>query len=167
MKETLEYKILKHLKDNDNGEYIDLSGFTTDLKLLRIKLSSLSKKPEKYISFNGGPDFRFENGNNLKRECTLAKIEFNGIKYLNEIETKNKNITNNFNNSTISQLNQESDFSNSPTNINPTATQEKKSLIVKFWKLITENKLISGIILVIITEEITIGKIWKIISDLF
>ena len=167
MKDTLEYKILKHLKENDNGEYIDMSEFISDLKLLRIKLSSLSKKPEKYISFDGGTDIRFGDGDNFKRECTLAKIEFSGIKYLNEIENENKNITNNFNNSTISQLNQESNFSNSPTNINPTATQEKKSLIVKFWKLITENKLISGIILVIITEEITIGKIWKLISDLF
>lgn len=167
MKYTLEYKILKHLKENDNGEYIDMSEFISDLKLLRIKLYSLSKKPEEYISFDGGTDIRFGDGANFKRECTLAKIEFSGIKYLNEIENGNKNITNNFNNSTISQLNQESNFSNSPTNINTTAKQEKKSLILKFWKLITENKLISGIILVIITEETTIGKIWKFISDLF
>ncbi|MDN3666642.1 hypothetical protein ACFFU1_09635 [Algibacter miyuki] len=95
MKDTLEYKILKHLKDNDNGEYIDLSEFISDLKLLRIKLSSLSKKPEKYITFNGGTDIRFGDGNNFKRECTLAKIEFSGIKHLNEIENGNKSITNN------------------------------------------------------------------------
>lgn len=78
MKDTLEYKILKHLKDN--GEYIDLSEFISHLKLF-----SLSKKPKKHITFDGGTNIRFGNGNNFKRECTLAKIEFSGIKYLNEI----------------------------------------------------------------------------------
>ncbi len=165
IKSSLEYKILKHLKVNDNGEYIDVSELSDDKKLLRTKLNGISK--EKLISYSGGIDMRFGDGDNIKVDHIKAKIEFKGIEYLNKLETENKNITNNFNNSTISQLNQESNFSNSPTNINPTATQEKKSLIVKFWKLITENKLISGIILVIITEEITIGKIWKLIIDLF
>lgn len=66
-----------------------MSEFISDLKLLRIKLSSLS---EKYISFDGGTDGRLGNVTNFKRECTLAKIKFNGIKSLNEIENGNKSI---------------------------------------------------------------------------
>jgi hypothetical protein len=160
MKGTLEYKILKYLKENDNGEYLDMSEFISDLKLLRIKLSSLAKKPEKYISFDGGTDVRFGNGNNFKRECTLAKIEFNGIKYLGEIEKKEKTIVN------IESFiggdnygNQSSNFSNSPQTININANikpTEKNSLITKFWKLISESKLISGILTVIILYLIAV-----------
>jgi hypothetical protein len=165
MKNTLEYKILKYLSENDNGEYVDVSNLSDDKKLLKTKLNGLSK--EKLISYSSGIDLRFGNGDNIKVDEIRAKIEFKGTEYLNKLGSENKNITNTFNNSTINQLNQESNFSNSPTNINETATQEKNSFIVKFWKLITENKLISGLILVIITEEVTIGKIWELISDLF
>lgn len=165
MKNTLEYKILKYLSENDNGEYIDVSDFSNETKLLKTKLNGLSK--EKLISYSGGIDMRFGDGENIKIDHIKAKIEFKGIEYLNKLETENKNITNTFNNSTISQLNQEANFSNSQTIINPITLEEKKSLILKFWKLISENKLVSGIILIIITEEITFGKILKLISILF
>jgi preprotein translocase subunit Sss1 len=95
MKETLEYKILKHLKENDNGEYVDMSKFTGDLKLLKIKLNSLSKKPEKYISSDLGSSIWFGDGDKIERNCILAKIEFKGIKYLNELENTEKSIVNN------------------------------------------------------------------------
>lgn len=92
MKDTLEYKILKYLKENDNGDFIDMIGFIDDRELLDVKLRSLSKYPDKYISVRlpffivggGLPDFIDDK---LK-----AKIEFKGIKFLDEIE--NKNITN-------------------------------------------------------------------------
>ncbi|GAA4897814.1 hypothetical protein GCM10023311_23240 [Flaviramulus aquimarinus] len=160
MKDTLEYKILKHLKDNDNGEYIDLSEFISDLKLLRIKLSSLSKKPEKYISFNSGTDIRFGDGDNFKRECTLAKIEFSGIKYMNEIENGNKVITNN------GVLIQDSVLRKSPiknkVNAEPNNKPEQKSFVKKIF---SSGWTLAFVMLII--EEITLGKIWKFISDLF
>lgn len=95
MKDTLEYKILKHLKENDNGDFIDIRDFIDDRKLLESKLRSLSKEPGKYISAiftffiigGGQPDFIDDQ---LK-----AKIEFKGLKFLDEIEKENKNITNN------------------------------------------------------------------------
>jgi hypothetical protein len=164
MKDTLEYKILKHLKDNDNGEYIDLSEFISDLKLLRIKLSSLSKKPEKYISFDGGTDIRFGDGDNFKRECTLAKIEFSGIKYMNEIENGNKTITNN------GILIQDSFLDKSPikqkTNPAPNNNPEKKSL----FKRIYSDPWIVGISLLIIAALLNAERIknWidKIIENI-
>jgi hypothetical protein len=141
MKETLEYKILKHLKENDDGEYVDMSKFTDDLKLLRIKLNSLSKKPEKYISSDLGSSIRFGDGDKIERNCILAKIEFNGIKYLNEIE----------NQSLIFSINQETNKYN---------TNKYKPWYIKLpinlWKLISENKLISfitGIILLYLFKK--------------
>ena len=108
---------------------------------------------------------------NVSKIKELTKlIELNSlddfVKWLDNQNT-DSSITYNFHNSTVNQLNQESNFSNSPTTINPIPNKKKKSFIEKLLKLITENKLISGIILVIITEEITIGKIYKFILSLF
>ena len=50
MKKSLEYKILKHSRDNDNGDFIDLRGFIDDRNKLESKLRSLDKEPEKYIT---------------------------------------------------------------------------------------------------------------------
>jgi hypothetical protein len=135
IKSSLEYKILKHLEENDNGEYIDMSEFNSDLKLLTYKLSSLAKKPEKYISIDLGTSFRFENGSKFERDCILAKIEFNGIKYLNEID----------NQSLVFSINQETNKNN---------TNKYKPWYIKLpmnlWKLISENKLISFLVGLII-----------------
>ena len=49
--------------------------------------------------------------------------------------------------------NQSSSFSNSPqtTNINANnKPTEKKNLIIRFWKLISENKLVAGILILVI-----------------
>jgi hypothetical protein len=86
MKDTLEYKILKHLKDNDNGDFVVMKGFIEDENKLTNKLLSLSKKPEHYISFSS-PVTIF--GGNSPAETfgeISAKIEFNGIKYLDNLE---------------------------------------------------------------------------------
>ncbi len=66
---------------------------------------------------------------------------------------KSSNIVNDFSGSTIGQLNQSSTFSNSPETTNIKANSSKplsKNVIVKFWKLISENKLISGLLLIVI-----------------
>jgi hypothetical protein len=85
MKDTLEYRILKHLKDNDNGTFIEMEGFIEDEVHLMNKLASLSKKPEKYISITT-PVTLFGGGSPSKTFGTIsAKIEFNGIKYLESL----------------------------------------------------------------------------------
>tara|TARA_R110001592_G_scaffold301634_2_gene573045 strand:- start:5369 stop:5845 length:477 start_codon:yes stop_codon:yes gene_type:complete len=157
MKDTLEYKILKHLKDNDNGEYVDMSKFTGDLKLLRIKLNSLSKKPEKYISSDLGSSIWFGDGDKIERNCILAKIEFNGIKYLSEIEKES--IINN------GVFIQDSSFKNSPiknkVNAEPNNKPEQKSLVKKIFSS-SWTLLFAGILI----EELTLGKIWEYICSL-
>lgn len=62
-------------------------------------------------------------------------------------------INNDFSNSTIGQVNQSSNFSNSPQTNNITANNKaalKTKSIIKFWKLISENKLISSVMVLII-----------------
>lgn len=72
---------------------------------------------EQLIEIHLGLEIRFGNGNNIKNNCVKAKIKFKAIEYFNKIETENKNIINNFNNSTIGQFNQDSEFLESPINI--------------------------------------------------
>lgn len=86
-------------------------------------------------------------------------------KYITNESDSSLSITNNFYQSNINQLNQDSNIENSTNAINPTETEKKESLLLRFWKLISENKLISGIILVLITEELTLGKVWKTICS--
>ncbi len=139
MKDTLEYKILKYLSENDNGQYIDVSGLHLDKILLRSKLNGLSK--EKLILYSPPIEIRFGDGDNFKSENTKAKIEFKGIEYLNKLENENKNITNNFNSSTIGQFNQSNDLSVLKTEIKQTIQPNAKekqqnaitSFVEKFW----------------------------------
>ena len=85
MKKSLEYKILKHLRDNDNGDFIDLRGFIDDRNKLESKLRSLAKEPEEYITARF-PFFTFNAYSSDFTDDTLeAKIEFNGIKYLESL----------------------------------------------------------------------------------
>ena len=86
MKDTLEYKILKHLKENDNGEFINMIGFIQDEKFLLSKLVSLSTKSDKYISFNGPVSIWGSSGPVVTSKTLQAKIEFSGIKHLEYIE---------------------------------------------------------------------------------
>lgn len=168
MKDTLEYKILRHLKDNDNGDFIVMKGFIEDEVKLTNKLLSLSKTPEKYISFSG-PVTIFGGSSPPKTFGTIAaKIEFNGIKYLNEIEKEDKIKT--INNSGVyieandnkgTQSFDDIETKNK-VNTNPKIKPEQKSLVKKIfsnpWTL-----LFVGILI----EELTLGKIWEYIFGLF
>jgi hypothetical protein len=133
MKETLEYKILKYLSDNDNGEYIDVSELSYDKKLLRNKLRDLSK--DQLIKYSGGIDMRFGDGDGIKIDHIKAKIEFKGKQELSNIE----------NQSLVFSINQETNKYN--------ANKYKpwyKKFPKKLWKLISENKLISGLLIILI-----------------
>ena len=148
MENTLEYKILKYLKDNENGKPISLDNFHKNESLLKSKISELVKL--KHITKVA----ELSLGTELSVKGLRCKITPNGIKYLNEIESKNKttiNIENFIGRDNYG--NQSSNFSNSPQTINNNANSkpaEKKNLIIRFWKLISENKLIAGILILVI-----------------
>ncbi|MFV7236011.1 hypothetical protein [Flavobacterium sp. ZB4R12] len=107
MTETLEYKILKYLSENDNGQYVDVSFIENNLKLLKSKLSELVKA--KYIKKTATPVIR---ESYFSSKDPVYKIQIAGRKYLAEIEPKKQNkdqLKYDFSNSTIGQVNQ-SDF---------------------------------------------------------
>ena len=78
-------------------------------------------------------------------------------------------INNSFSNSTIGTVIQESDLYNSPitneVNPEPNIKPDKKSSVKKILDSLTNNKLVI-LIISLVVEEITFGKIWKFISDL-
>lgn len=73
MKETLEYKILRHLLNNGFEEHTVVSGLSKNKSALKDELSLLLK--EKYIKCTVIDD-----------ENIIARIESKGAKYLKEIE---------------------------------------------------------------------------------
>lgn len=160
MTETLEYKILKHLSENDNGNYIDISFLSENKKLLLEK--SVELKKVGHLTFY--PTTRI--GHSIRVQVPNCKIKLGGIKFLSEIDLKHNNVTNTFNNSTIGQFNQDSEFFKSPNSIKtkaaPSIIPETKSLVQKIfsnpWILTFAG---------IAVEEITLGKIYKYIISLF
>lgn len=67
-------------------------------------------------------------------------------------------------------ISQDSDFSNSPikikTTAQPTNKPDKKSFGLKTWELISNNKLITGIIFLIL-EEFTLGGVINLFKIIF
>lgn len=134
MKNSLEYKILKYLKEKDNGNFIDMRNFIKDRKLLESKLHSLSKEPEKYISTQF-PLLIFNAYSSNTDDTLKAKIEFKGIKLLSEIENQDFFL--------------ESPFINK-TNVAPNIKPETKSLFKKIysspWVLLIAGCVITAIL---------------------
>lgn len=159
MTETLEYKILKHLSENDNGNYIDISFLSENKNLMLEKVRQLKKL--EYLTFYPTTSL----ASSIPSPTPKCKIQLAGKMFLSEIELKNNSVTNHFNNSNIGQFNQDSEFFESPNSIKtkaePSKSPEIKSSLKKFfsnsWVL-----LISGITI----EEITLGKIYKFIVSL-
>ena len=143
MKDNLQYKILKYLSENDNGDFIDVYSVESDKKIIHSELRTLNKKM--FIDIR-----KISNGTITTK--ILAKINIVGIAFLKKLNSEN--ITNNFNGATIGIVNHESNFSNSPitnnTTQNPKSELKTNSITLKFWKLISENKLISSLILAVI-----------------
>lgn len=95
----------------------------------------------------------------LSQNGLLAKEKGGYFQYVEfiknkELNSNNKSTIYNINESVIGQLNHESNFSKSPmrnnTTQNPKSELKTNLPILKFWKLISENKLISSLILVLI-----------------
>ena len=153
MKNTIEYKILKHLKENDFGEYVDISMLFENKKLLKSKLIEL--RGSKLIKTNFG-EYHI---NGISTPCNfLVKITVNGNEYLNEIEKESI-----INNGIIIQ---DSSFKNSPiknkVNAEPNNKPAQKSFVKKFFS----NPYVIGSVLIVI-EEIKFGFIMDFIVNWF
>ena len=162
IKSSLEYKILKHLKDNENGRPISLDNFHKNENLLRSKISELVKL--KYITKVA--ELSLETDFSVK--SLRCEIRIDGIKYLNEIESENKSITNNgiyieANDNKGTQSFEKIEVKKNNTkhktysNKNHSIWQMIKSFAVKFWWQIL-IPLIIGVVLILIQKgEIAIG----------
>jgi hypothetical protein len=148
MKDTIEYKILKYLSENENGYPVDVSGLETNEILLKRKLIGLRK--EKLIKYGSGIYLNSSSGTESKINFIRAEIEIKGKEYLNNMELNNGSITNNFNNSTIGQLNQDSEFFESPNRIKTTATKSNNPAIKSRLYRILLNPWFIGISLTLI-----------------
>jgi hypothetical protein len=133
MKVDIEHKILRFLKDNDNGDFINVTNLIEDRKLLESKLQSLAKEPEIYISYRP-PIFFFGVGlPNKVNDELKAKIEINGILLLDKIEKGDKNITENiFNGNFNGNFIQDSLLEKSPTK-QKTVNKTEKEPSKKSW----------------------------------
>lgn len=165
---TPEYKILKYLSENDNGKFIDISTLFENKSLIKQRAAELKKqdfiaiKPTTRISITGMSNYTAK---------TYCKIKPLRNKFLFDIDSQNNNpITNNFNNSQVGQLAQDSSFSNSLTTINTTPSyhneSDKKPIISRFLNAISENKLITGTILLILAAIIKSNRIIALINYL-
>lgn len=97
MKDTLEYKILKYLSENDNGEYFDISFIENNSKLLNSKITELKKV--KYIDETRTPVIT---DSYFSSKDPVHKILLNGTNRLHEIERLI--ITNNIEELTLKKL---------------------------------------------------------------
>lgn len=97
MKDTLEYKILKYLSENYNGEYFDISFIENNSKLLNSKITELIKV--KYIDETRTPVIT---DSYFSSKDPVHKILLNGTNRLHEIERTI--ITNNIEELTLKKL---------------------------------------------------------------
>lgn len=97
MRETLEYKILKYLSENDNGEYFDVSFIESNCKLLNSKINELKKV--KYIEETRTLVIT---DSCLSSKDPVFKILLNGTNRLHEIERTI--VTNNIEELTLKKL---------------------------------------------------------------
>jgi hypothetical protein len=139
MTETLEYKILKHLSENDNGNYIEVSFLSENKKLLLDKIRELNKL--EYLTM----EYLTRINSSIPLPAPKCKIQLGGTKFLSEIELKNKSITNHFNNSTIGQFNQDSKFFESPNSIKTKAAPSNNPVIKSRLNTILSNPWFIGI----------------------
>ena len=152
MKDNLEYKILKYLSKNDNGEFIDISSLNENSKTLQSTIKDL--KNNKLLESRK----ILTNGLNCvgRIDC---RIVLKGKEYINNID-KEKTVgnMNDFRGATFGQFNQDCDFLDSPisikTNAAPSNNPETKSRLI----IILSNPWVIGIFLALLTAVLN-GKI--------
>ncbi|UAM97180.1 hypothetical protein K8354_12740 [Polaribacter litorisediminis] len=90
MKETLEYKILKHLSENNNGKLIDISGIEEKKEKLKSVIKDL--KEREFIETERHPPTVKISGNWVSSgnsdKPDKCKIKFLGTEYLESLKPK-------------------------------------------------------------------------------
>lgn len=85
-------KILKHLAENDNGEFVEITHLSDNLNFLKNKVDELSKAGQIKVKSPGVyfiDDRTYGNKENLRK--IYAKILLPGHEYLKEIKSQQKN----------------------------------------------------------------------------
>jgi len=88
MKHTLEYKILKHLSENNNGRFIDIAEIESDSDFLKSVITDLRER-ELIITepYPGKPwDSDFAVGITASDKPEKCKIKSKGLEYLDTLE---------------------------------------------------------------------------------
>lgn len=87
MKDTLEFKILKHLAENNKGRFIDISEITSDTDFLKSVIADLKTRglilTEPYI---GTPWTNGWVGTTPSEKPEICKIQISGLEYLDALE---------------------------------------------------------------------------------
>lgn len=86
----LEYSILEHLNNNDNGSLVDITFIEEDYVSLKNSLNELKGRNMILIDENTGRDFEaFGIGNNRKKRIK-AKIKMNGRIHFHSLKNKKR-----------------------------------------------------------------------------
>ncbi|MCP4883447.1 MAG: hypothetical protein GY908_06620 [Flavobacteriales bacterium] len=86
----LDYSILKHLSDNDNGKFVDITFILDDHKALNKKLEELRGKNMILVDENSVRDFELFGIGNDRRRSIKAKIKMNGRIYFHTLKARNE-----------------------------------------------------------------------------
>jgi hypothetical protein len=93
MKDTLEYKILKHLSHKNNGRFIDISEIESDQDFLKSVIADL--KNRELIITEPYPRVPWKNtdviGDSPSEKPEKCKIKLSGIEYLDNMEKSEVN----------------------------------------------------------------------------
>ena len=87
----LEYSILEHLSNNDNGKFIDVTFVQDDYDSLRRTLDELKGRNMILLEENSGRDFEAFGIGNDRKKSIKAKIKMNGRIYFHSMKIKNGN----------------------------------------------------------------------------
>lgn len=98
----LEYSILEHLSNNDNGKLVDITFIEDDHARLRRSLNELKGKNMILLDDLSGRDFEAFGIANDRKKAIKAKIKMNGRVYFHSLKTKKRNADNRENKSSRS-----------------------------------------------------------------
>ncbi|MGI9531938.1 hypothetical protein [Lutimonas sp.] len=88
----LEYSILEHLSNNDNGKLVDITFIEDDHARLRRSLNELKGKNMILLDDLSGRDFEAFGIANDRKKAIKAKIKMNGRVYFHSLKAK-KSVT--------------------------------------------------------------------------
>jgi hypothetical protein len=86
----LEYSILEHLSDNDNGKFIDITFIQDDHVSLRKTLDELKGRNMILVDGTSERDFELFGIGNDRRRSIKAKIKMNGRIYFHTLRSRNE-----------------------------------------------------------------------------